>query len=90
MSVRELTAVVDEEAARTGELVSLSRQHPQGQLLVTHLGVRKIQFGLESINIVSEIGGSPGTLCLQRLQALLLEFVVLDVSAPPGVEVTSH
>jgi hypothetical protein len=78
------------ETAGARELIGLPRQHPQGQLFVANLGVGEIQLGLERIHIISEIGGSPGTLRLQRLQALFLEFVLLNINASPDVEVTSH
>ena len=53
----QLAAVVDEEAARAGELVGLARHDPHGHLLAGEVGARQLE-ALRQLGLVDvDIGG---------------------------------
>jgi hypothetical protein len=80
--------VVHEEAARAGELVGLSRQHAQRQLLVRQVGAGQLerlgQVGLIAVERAALAVGPP------RLQLLEAVFTKVLVDLAWGVVVGRH
>src|SRR4249920_1637165 len=75
--LRQLAAMVHKEAARTGELVSLARDHPERQLLVGEVGAGQLQRLCDVIRVdVNRAGGLVHPAGLQLLQAVLGDFLV--------------
>src|SRR3954447_1092631 len=86
--VSQLAAVVHQEAALTGEFVGLARQDANGQFLGGKVGAGKVEFGLERVGLVPEVGRRLCPAGLQSLEALLL--VVIGLDRAWSVVVGSH
>src|SRR5690606_30939631 len=75
--VRELAAVVDEEAAAAGELVGLTRQDADGQVLAGEVGAGELEAlgGLDLV-LVDDARALVGAPRLQLLERVLAEVLV--------------